>query len=437
ESVTIAFGGSATNGGTADAKAGIAVFYAVGDPRNESGRLAEELEQSKANAELAAVVLAVQKTSNDAELKLESESDVVLKNVTRYMGRNEDRGWIGAPNKETSRALKALLRARRNRTTLAVVRNETTTAASTLSGEAARDATAITPEIKLHVPPGLKVAGAKLSKLTQASAYRGIKEMRNKVSRKATNKNISNVQEELRNQYVHAPTAATIWKSIRHKDITRQIRTFLWKSMHGAHRIGKFWENIPECEDRAICGHCDVTETFEHIMLECQRPGQKQVWRLAKEFWGKKHPQWPQLSLGGILGCSLAVFEDEKKRVLPATARLYRILITESMYLIWKIRNESVIVHNGEPPAENEIHNKWVRTMNDRLEIDVSLTNDIKFDKQYSLKPALVLETWRGTLKNEGSMPRNWLRQPEVLVGIASKGSRRSPAPSDDSEGVG
>ncbi|KAJ7125857.1 hypothetical protein C8R46DRAFT_927517 [Mycena filopes] len=261
--------------------------------------------------------------------------------------------------------------------------------------------------------------------------------MRKKVSRKTTNKIISTVQDELRSQYVHAPTPATIWKSIRHKDVTRQIRTFLWKSMHGAHRIGKFWENIPECEDRAICGHCGVVETFEHIMLECERPGQKQVWALAKALWAKKHQKWPALSLGAILGCGLANFEDEKKKAIPSTARLYRILITESMYLIWKLRCECVIGHDGVPPAKNHVHNRWVRTMNEHLEIDINLTNEMKFGKQYSLPQALVLETWRGTLKDEGKMPKDWLRQPEVLVGIVSKGSRRSPTPSDDDEGVG
>ncbi|KAJ7148899.1 hypothetical protein C8R46DRAFT_916676, partial [Mycena filopes] len=68
---------------------------------------------------------------------------------------------------------------------------------------------------------------------------------------------------------------------------------------------------------------------------------------------------WPALSLGAILGCGLVIFEDEKKKAIPSTARLFRILITESMYLIWKLRCECVIGHDGVPPAENEIHNRW------------------------------------------------------------------------------
>ncbi len=128
-------------------------------------------------------------------------------------------------------------------------------------------------------------------------------------------------------------------------------------------------------------------------------------------MWAKKHPEWPDLSIGSLLGCGLAIFEDEKKRAIISTARLYRILITESMYLIWKLRCESVIGRDGEPPTENEIVNRWVHVINERLEIDRSLTNELKFGKQYSLPPKLVLDTWRGTLENERNLPKNWLHE--------------------------
>jgi ribonuclease HI len=138
--------------------------------------------------------------------------------------------------------------------------------------------------------------------------------------------------------------------------------------------------------------------------------------------------------MGSILGCGMAIFEDEKKRPHAAKARLYRILITESMYLIWKLRCKCVIGRNGEPPTANEIHNRWVHTINERLEIDNNLTNELKFGKQYILPRKLVLDTWRATLHTEKDLPRDWLNKAEVLVGIASMGSRRPPSPN---EGVG
>jgi hypothetical protein len=35
-----------------------------------------------------------------------------------------------------------------------------------------------------------------------------------------------------------------------------------------------------------------------------------------------------------------------------------------------------------------------------------------------ALDKSLVLHTWSGVLKNEASLPENWIKQPRVLVGI-------------------
>ncbi|KAJ7125858.1 hypothetical protein C8R46DRAFT_927518, partial [Mycena filopes] len=60
--VVVAFSGHTEHGGTADAKAAIAIFYGEGDPRNESGTLPEDLGQSTSNAEIAAAARAIQRT---------------------------------------------------------------------------------------------------------------------------------------------------------------------------------------------------------------------------------------------------------------------------------------------------------------------------------------------------------------------------------------
>ncbi|KZT03820.1 uncharacterized protein LAESUDRAFT_658954, partial [Laetiporus sulphureus 93-53] len=48
---------------------------------------------------------------------------------------------------------------------------------------------------------------------------------------------------------------------------------------------------------------------------------------------------------GGLLGCALRSFSDDEGRRRPGATRLYRILISESTYLIWNLRNERVIRH--------------------------------------------------------------------------------------------
>ncbi|KAJ7131490.1 ribonuclease H-like protein [Mycena crocata] len=425
----IRYAGSTIASGTAEAKAGAVIWYSNSDPRNIEGRIPEIFEQTKSSAELAAALIAVQRTSTETPLKLIGNRKTVLKAITN-LDHDENLGWIGVRDKKLKRALGSALRARSLTKTLLVLDDgpESATPAEGAQRAARNQATPVL-EVRTADAFDLTLSGASLSKLTQARAYRGIKELRKTARRKTTDANIKLVQDAIKNQYKRVPTAATIWKSLRHKDVTRQIRTFLWKSVHGAHRIGKFWENIPECEERAVCTHCETTESLEHILLECPSPGQTQIWALAKEFWAKKHEYWPDLSMGSLLGSGLAIFVDEKRRPMIPTARLYHIVITESLYLIWKLRCECVIEHDGKPPTESEVHNRWVHTMNERLAFDQSLTDKLRFRRQYQVPPDLVLETWRGTLKDEKDLPENWLTEAEVLVGMAPRGSTRPPAP--------
>ncbi|KAJ7018378.1 hypothetical protein C8F04DRAFT_977361, partial [Mycena alexandri] len=284
--------------------------------------------------------------------------------------------------------------------------------------------------INLHIDPAEHLRGAKLSSLTQAVAYTGIKARREPVTRKATENNIKQITTAAQQVFSFCPTPAEIWKSIRHKDFNRQVKNFLWKSIHGAHRIGSFWTHIPECRERATCNFCNETEDLEHVLIKCRQPGQTQVWSLAKDLWLRKHPTWPEPSLGGVLGCGLATFKNEKGKNSPGLARLFRILVSESIFVIWKIRNDTVISHDGEPVLENMIHNKWLQAINLRLTFDRILTNHAKYGKQNSIKSSLVLQTWSSTLLNEELLPGDWINQPRVLVGIEPKSSHPPSQPS-------
>ncbi|KAJ7021758.1 hypothetical protein C8F04DRAFT_972340, partial [Mycena alexandri] len=70
--------------------------------------------------------------------------------------------------------------------------------------------------------------------LTQAVAYAGIKARREPVTRKATENNIKQITDAAQQTFSLYPTPAEIWKSIRHKDFSCQVKKFLWKSVHGA-----------------------------------------------------------------------------------------------------------------------------------------------------------------------------------------------------------
>ncbi|KAJ7457217.1 ribonuclease H-like protein, partial [Mycena galericulata] len=411
-------------GGEADAIAGAGVYYIEDDPRNRSLRAPETLDQTTRSAELLGALVGVRQSPLNRELHIISNRDTMFKNI-RDIPKWEDRGWFDTRDREPLKALLSTLRARTALTVFSQANGEEekagVLAAHTLAIAGTQKQTPDLIEMTAH--PETELRGAKLAGMTQAIAYRTIKSLRAKVSRKATNENIGAVQLAVKLNSKRTPTAAAIWRSIKHKDITRQIRTFFWKSMHGALRIGKFWRNIPECEDRETCDKCNETESLEHIVLKCTCPGQDIVWNLAKDTG----LAWPDLSLGGILGCGLAEFRDENNKRSPARTRLYTIVITESLHLIWKLRCERVIGRDGEPASEQEIHNRWIHAINERIEIDRRLTDKLKFGKQYYVAPSLVLETWKAVLKDKNKLPDDWLRGPEVLVGIAPKRSLRPP----------
>ncbi|KAJ7115309.1 hypothetical protein C8R44DRAFT_629245, partial [Mycena epipterygia] len=90
-------------------------------------------------------------------------------------------------------------------------------------------------------------------------------------------KNIELVTEAVKHDFGQVPTAEQIWKSIKNKDFTCQLKNFLYKSLHSAHKIEPYWKHIPKCEERGICQFCYETEHLEHILLQCRRPVRRWV----------------------------------------------------------------------------------------------------------------------------------------------------------------
>lgn len=146
-----------------------------------------------------------------------------------------------------------------------------------------------------------------------------------------------------------SPTDASIWLSTRSKDIAKHITTFLWRALHDAHRSGSYWKHIPGFEHRARYPHCPTAEeSLEHILTSCSATGQGLVWSLARKLWQQTGERWPETSIGLVLSCGLAAFPGRDQRSAPRTVRLWRILLSESAFLIWKLRNECVIRHGND-----------------------------------------------------------------------------------------
>ncbi|KIM39171.1 hypothetical protein M413DRAFT_419656, partial [Hebeloma cylindrosporum] len=228
------------------------------------------------------------------------------------------------------------------------------------------------------------------------------------------------------------PSDETIWTSLRSKDHTPKIRTFLWKTMHNAYKCGKYWLNIPSYEQQALCHACDnVVESMEHILTECRASSQETVWDLAKEVWTLCGLPWVKPHFGTILGCGLGNFhpKNDNNAQLVGANRLYAILLSESAHQIWRMRCKWKISDEAsleKIPTEQEIRANWIKNLNRRLQLERLMTNKFKYGSR-ALKPELVEKTWWGVLQAQESLANDWLRVgTEVLVGIGDRPSGRN-----------
>ncbi|EJD32733.1 hypothetical protein AURDEDRAFT_77501 [Auricularia subglabra TFB-10046 SS5] len=212
--------------------------------------------------------------------------------------------------------------------------------------------------------PGIPLAG-----LTQQLATRHIRETKaaRTPPRRMTTTNLDRARESVAETHAKKATDHALWQSTQRPEFSREVRVFLWRSMHEGHKIGEYWARMdnPTYQNRGyctICGH-NVPETLEHILLECADPAREQIWGLAEDLWRHKHPKWHPLSYSLILGCGQVTIRDpQTHRKLAGATRLYRMLLSESAYLIWKIRCVRRIDHSDDPdwrPHREYVHNEW------------------------------------------------------------------------------
>ncbi|KAJ3834377.1 hypothetical protein F5878DRAFT_589510, partial [Lentinula raphanica] len=206
-----------------------------------------------------------------------SDSKTFINGLTRDLQRWEDRGFIGIENAPEIQATAATLRGRKALTKLTWVKGHSGIEGNEIADHLASEGRqkAHPDEINLEIPPNLKLTGLKLKSITQSLAEKALKikkkrvpSYRKKLERRATRCNIGRTQACIEETTGSSPSEALIWRSIRHKDISRRVQFFLWMTMHDAYKVGMYWEQIPGYEHRTNCQHCRVPETMEHILLE-------------------------------------------------------------------------------------------------------------------------------------------------------------------------
>jgi ribonuclease HI len=382
--ITIYTDGACNNNGKMNAQCGSGIWFGPEHEQNLAIRIPGH-QQSNQIGEIAAIVAAVEAVPKFWPLTIVSDSKYAIEGLTIHLQSWEDNGWIGIKNAAFFKRAAFLLRSRTATTDFQWVKGHNGDPGNEQSDQLAKDG-ANKPEadpLTLEIPKEFDLQGAKLATITQATAYRGIREHRTNAPRPTTSRNIQTTREAIHAFSGNLEKDDALWKGTRNRNIRTKIQQFIYKTMHGTQKIGDFWRNINNYEARQTCSTCKETETMEHILIHCNAAPSRTIWDLAKTLWPHPPQLWPDISLGIILGCgSISLPEtaarparpraDNQMTVPKGATRLLQILLSESAHLIWVLRCERVIQDRSH--TTSEIKNRWTRAINIRL-TDESMTN--------------------------------------------------------------
>ena len=416
--LTIYTDGSCLHNGQHNATSGAGVWIAEGHPLNKAIRVPVN-DQSNQTGEIAAIVAALQTSPLSADLTIITDSRYAIQSLTDSLECHEDAAWARVPNAAWIKAAAYHLRKRSAPTRLKWVKGHSGVSgndeADKLASEGANKPTH--DEIDLTVPPHFDPSGLRLSALTQASAYALVSSLAPSPPSNRARINLERTRATLVDINKREESDSHLWLKCRHPDIRRPVQTFLYKAMHGAFRIGKFWDDIPQYAHRANCAKCNESpESLEHILFDCENATIATIWKLAEQTWPTSFGQWPDIQLGLVLGCGSIALPDQDDETMIRTgpSRLLRILISESAHLIWALRCEHTI--QGLNHSIDAIKSRWLNKINQHINLDRHTATI------YNRKPItrnLVQNTWQAALLERlPSLEEDWITNPEVLVGI-------------------
>jgi hypothetical protein len=254
-----------------DHEAGGCAWLGTRDTRNLSIKIPEELAAAGAG-EAGVLLTAITKIPSNAPIQITTKSIALRKDLTSNLSKLEDTNWTAHPHEKLMKAIVAKLRTRSALTSFSEWNNATPKHNSdeilSLTQDSILKEKSDDIPTEIHEP--MQLTGMKLTAGSQRLFYLNIRQSHNPAKeRRRTVMNMAITQHAVLEISGKMPSREQVWLSIRDRDIPKSIRGFLWKSIHGAYKIGEFWDKIPNYEGRGECGICRVPETMEHILTEC------------------------------------------------------------------------------------------------------------------------------------------------------------------------
>ena len=315
EEIMVYTDGACLDNGKKNACCGSGVWFIQDDLRNQALRIPGN-DQSNQIAKIAAVIAALELIPPYQPAKICTNSKYVIKGLTTHLESWENDGWINIKNAKLFKKATHLMRHRAAKMTMQWVKGHNGDPGNKGSDALVKQgANKRYPDpLNLEIPEEFNVQGAKLTTLTQATAYKGILERKQHEPRNTTEKNMQLTWTAIKRITREIETNTTIWKNTRKKTIRPIVQQFLYKTLHGTHLVGKYWSNINGYKEQETCRTCNKTESISHILMQCKEKHTQTIWRLAKSLWPHRNIPWPDITLGTILGCGSITLHPRRTR---------------------------------------------------------------------------------------------------------------------------
>ena len=261
--ITIYTDGACLNNGKMNAICGSGIWAGHNHPINKAIRVPGPA-QSNQVGEIAAIILATAAVPLSQPLEIISDSRYAIDGLTTHLRSWEDRGWIGVQNAPFFQKAAYLLRRRTAPTTFLWVKGHEGNEGNEESDKLAKEGASkpIPDALDLSIPNTFNVQGAKLSELTQAIAYQGIRERKPIPVQQSSTDSINTTRDAIERYTGSRETDVSIWSSLRKAPMRPKVSQFLYKAMHDVFRTGNYWSHIPAVADRRTCTTCNETETL-------------------------------------------------------------------------------------------------------------------------------------------------------------------------------
>lgn len=399
--------GSSLKNGSENSPTGIGIWHTDGSEYNKALKVSGG-DGTNQRAEMIAIIIAVKQALQN-DLTIISDSKTTLEGILKHVKTWEDDGYLNVQNSDLWQSLMAAIRMRGSVTQFQWVKghnnNPGNEKADQQAGSGASKMT--NDEIDLTIPDNWVLQGARLCTLKQKVAYGHIvKLIKEKPGGDKTHWIVEDIKDEVERITGKRPPATRIWKNIWHKNIPLKVSDFLWKLTHDKLRCGNYFRHIPSWEEKQMCV-CGEIETPYHILLECQNRHPKVIWQRIKEIWNAiKEPEapiFPTPSIGLIRGFGVIVMGDNK-RMMKAWTRRYHVLMSHAIWLIWKLRCDSIFEERAILP------NEYISRLNEKIRetLQVELTT-IK-QSMNKEKPVKAFErTWTTNNYLAVKVSKDWL----------------------------